>query len=118
MTRKEFLQIVEEIKIDEPIVANIENLYGYSLPQIIKEMVSYSQDSIFFDDGYRTLSLSEILEAEIDLHVDFVKYAMIPVIDCGDNDFVVYHFEECLWSKFNITDGSIFKRRKSLSELL
>lgn len=118
MTRKEFLQAVEKSKIDELIVANVENLYGHSLPQIIKEMVSYSQDSIFFDDGYRTLSLSEILEAETDLHVDFIKYSMIPIIDCGDNDFIVYRFKDCLWSKFNITDGSVFKKRKSLFELL
>ena len=81
-------------------------------------MFEYSETSIFFDDGYRTLSVAEILEAEHDLHVDFISQHMIPVIDCGENDFVVYLFCDKVWSKFNIVDECFFKRRTSMRDLM
>ena len=118
MNRKEFLHIIEKSKIEEETVSKIENQYRHQVPQVIKEIVSYSQDSVFFEDGYRTLSVSEILEASTDLHIDFVNQGMIPIIDCGENDFIVYHFEESLWSKFNIIDECTFKKRTSLTDLL
>ena len=118
MNRKEFLHIIEKSKIEEETVSKIENQYRHQVPQVIKEIVSYSQDSVFFEDGYRTLSVSEILEASTDLHIDFVNQGMIPIIDCGENDFIVYHFEESLWSKFNIIDEKKKKKRTSLTDLL
>ena len=41
----------------------------------------------------------------------------IPLIDCGENDFIVYHFVDKIWSKFNIIDETVFKKN-SLKELL
>ena len=66
----------------------------------------------------RILSYKEILNAEYDLHVDFKTKQMIPLADCGDNDFVVYHFDTHEWSKFNIIDEVTFKKRKTLAEVL
>lgn len=43
---------------------------------------------------------------------------MIPVIDCGENDFIVYHTAEGNWSKFNIIEECVFKKRATLGELL
>ena len=43
---------------------------------------------------------------------------MIPLIDCSDNDFIVYHFDSKTWSKFNIIDECVFKEKESLDELL
>ena len=117
MTRKEYLQEINECKINIYQVEKIEKIYGKGLPDIVKQMVSYSEDSIFFDDGWRTLALSEIEDAEQDLHVEFVRQEIIPVVDCGENDFIVYHFVEKIWSKFNIIDETIFKKKCSLEEL-
>lgn len=45
-------------------------------------------------DGLRVLSASEIIQAEEDLHVNFIEKQFLPVADCGDNNFVVYHFAD------------------------
>lgn len=118
MKRAEYLEKIQGTEINTEVVTKIETLYGYPLPLCIQKMVSYSEAGIFFDDGYRTLSVAEILEAEHDLHVDFISQHMIPVIDCSENDFVVYLFCDKVWSKFNIVDECFFKRRTSLHDLM
>lgn len=117
MTRKEYLQEIGKCKMNIVRVNEVEKAYGKELPEVIKRMVSYSEDSVFFDDDWRALSFSEIMEAEQDLHVDFARLEIIPIADCGENDFVVYHFAEKIWSKFNIVDETIFKKKSSLEEL-
>ena len=118
MTRKEYIVAISKCDIDSDIISQIESVYGCSLPVAIKRMLSCSGESVFFDDGYRTLSVAEILDAEKDLHVDFGALRMIPVIDCGENDFIVYHTAEGNWSKFNIIEECVFKKRATLGELL
>lgn len=118
MNRKEYLNEISKCSINAAVVSKVEKVYGFSLPTEIKQVVSYSEESIFFDDKYRTLSISEIIDADSDLHVDFTKRGMIPIIDCGENDFIIFSFESDIWFKFNIVDESIFKKRHSLSELL
>lgn len=118
MTKKEYLNSIANCKVINEKVAKIEKVYMNKIPEIIKKLISYSEQSIFFDDGYRSLSFSEIIDAEEDLHVDFVKQGIIPIIDCGENDFIVYHFNGNNWSLFNIVDECAFKERASLDELL
>ena len=118
MTRKEYIVAISKCDIDSDIISPIESVYGCSLPVAIKRMLSYSRESVFFDDDYRTLSVAEILDAEKDLHVDFGALRMIPVIDWGENDFIVYHTAEGNWSKFNIIEECVFKKRATLDELL
>ncbi len=49
-----------------------------------------------------------------DLHVSFKDKEIIPLIDCGENDFIVYHFMDKIWSKFNIIDETVLRRRTAL----
>ena len=118
MTRKEYIVAISKCNIDSDVISKIEIAYGCLLPASIKRMLSYSEESVFFDDDYRTLSAAEILDAEKDLHVDFVSLRMIPVIDCGENDFIVYHTAEGNWSKFNIIEECVFLKKATLDELL
>ena len=117
MTIKDYLAEVIKCEVIDAKVAEIKKVYNKELPDIIKQIVSYSEESVFFDNEWRTLSFSEIVEAEKDLHVDFVKLGIIPVIDCGENDFIVYHFDDGVWSKFNIIDECSFKKKEELSGL-
>lgn len=118
MTRKEYIVAISKCSIASAVISKIEAVYECALPASIKRMLSYSEESVFFDDDFRTLSAAEILDAEKDLHVDFRSLHMIPVIDCGENDFIVYHTVDGNWSKFNIIEECVFKKRATLDELL
>lgn len=117
MTAKEYLESITKKEIDLGKVEKIQNIYNKVLPEEVQKIVSNAEKSIFLDD-VRILSYKEILNAEHDLHVDFKMKRMIPLADCGDNDFVVYHFDTHDWSKFNIIDELTFKKRKTLAEVL
>ena len=49
---------------------------------------------------------------------DFDAKKILPLIDCGDNDFIVFHIGTNKWSRFNIVDECIFKERDSLEDVL
>ena len=117
MTAKEYFESITKKEIDLGKVEKIQNIYNKVLPEEVQRIVSNAESSIFLDD-VRILSYKEILNAEYDLYVDFKTKQMIPLADCGDNDFVVYHFDTHEWSKFNIIDEVTFKKRKTLAEVL
>ncbi len=118
MTKKEYLQRLAAIKVNSKKVKKVETSYGTELPEIIRKIVTSADETIFFDDGFRILSLDEICDAEKDLHVNFKEKGIIPLADCGENDFIVYHFEDEIWSKFNIIDETVFKKKSGFEELL
>lgn len=62
MTRKEFLSCLESQEVDFKIVEEIEHKYGFEIPEIIQKIISASVESVFFDDGWRTLSVEQILD--------------------------------------------------------
>lgn len=116
MTVKQFLSEVNDQPIDRTIVIAIQQKYDFILPVQIQHIVSASEESIFFDDDCRTLSVAEILDANEDLHADFKKLKLLPLFDVGDNDFLVYHADRGSWSKFNIIDECHFKSKMTLEE--
>ena len=116
MTRKEFLSSLENQGIDFKIIKEIEHKYGFEIPKIVQKIISASVESVFFDDDWRTLSVEEIMDASKDLHVDFESQKILPIIDTGENDFIVYHAEDGTWSKFNIIEECHFKAKKSFYE--
>lgn len=86
----------------------------------LKYLLSAMKDEpIFFDDEefYRLLSIQELLDAEEDMNVGFEKIAIIPLIDCGDNDFVSFDSISSKWCKYNIAEEFEFSVKNSLREL-
>ena len=118
MTGKEFLKMIENIKVDENKSGKIEAVYGDSLPDILKKLLSNASEPVFLDDDSRVMSYDEIIDAEKELHVAFKDKGFIPFVDCGDNDFIVFHLKDKIWSKFNIVDETIFKKKDNLEDLL
>ena len=118
MNRVDYIKELEEFKIDSKKVEIIEKKYKAPLSDTVKKIVSNSEDSVFFDDDYRILSFDEIVDAENDLHVGFAEKGIIPIVDCGENDFIVYHFHDDFWSKFNIIDETVSKKQETLEDFL
>lgn len=118
MTKKEYLKSLDKVKIDGKKVKKIEKLYTKDLPEIIQKIISCADETVFFDDDTRMLSFDEIVDAREDLHVDFTDKGIIPLADFGENDFLVYHFEDGIWSMFNIEDELAFKKKNKLEDLM
>mgnify|MGYP005773220979 CR=1 FL=1 len=117
MNKNEFLKTVTETNINYNIIKEIEQIYGCLSSSTVKQLVSVQKETLFFDD-FRLLSNDEIINATEQLHVDFVTKNILPLIDCGDNDFIVFHIKTNKWSRFNIVDECSFKERDSLEEVL
>lgn len=117
ISKTAYLKDIENVEIDDKKVSKIKAIYG-EITSIIQKIVSYSSSSVFLDNGCRQLSISEIIDADKDLGVDFSKLKMIPLFDCGENDFIVYNLKNNSWSKYNTNDNSIFKKSSSLKDLL
>jgi len=118
MTTKEFIDNIQNFKVDVKKVSFIEKMYGADLPEVVKLIISNCDATIFIDNDIRVLSFPEITEAEKDLHVDFKSKNIIPIFDCGNNDFIVYNYKRNKWSKFNIIDEVLFKIKDRLEDLL
>lgn len=118
MNCKEYIQSIEKSPISTLKIKSVENRYTEIKSKLVMQIVSCAEETNFFDDDIRSLSFNEIIEAENDLHVDFKSKGLLPLFDCGENDFIVYHLCDNSWSKFNITDEIIFNKRPSLMELL
>lgn len=120
MNLKDTLSKISALPIDSSFVSKVEDLYKTSIPEDVKRMLSISKDAVFYDDAslLRGLSNEEILNASSDMAVDFSDKHILPVFDVGDNDYIVYDFEEKCWYKFNIVDEIKFSKANSLSEYL
>jgi hypothetical protein len=118
MTKKEYLENIFNAAINDSKVDKIESVYGKNLPSLLKKIISNCEEVVFFDDNVRVLSYMEIIDAESDLHVQFSAKGLIPIVDCGENDFIVYHINDKIWSKFNIVDETVFKKKENLEDLL
>ena len=86
----DLIKAISESSINEEKVRKIQEKYSDSFPDFICKMISYLDDVVFLDNNYRLLSYDEILNAEKELDVDFGALGILPVIDCGDNDFISY----------------------------
>ena len=117
MTKQDFLNKVMNSIVCAEKVSAIQTIYKNYFPDILAKLISFSDESVFFDDEWRSLSFDEIRDAEQDLHVSFSEKGLIPVLDCGENNFIVFQFSDSSWAKFNIIDEVLFKKKDKLSEL-
>ncbi|MBT9146549.1 MAG: hypothetical protein DDT32_00283 [Syntrophomonadaceae bacterium] len=114
----EFISTLDQRLITTQSAEKIEQIYGIKLKDGIKQVLSKNPEGIFFEkeDVLCLLSCEEIVNASQDMNVDFIKLKLIPVIDTGDNDYIVYDIEKSSWCKFNIVNGVKFKQRETFKE--
>ena len=118
MTKQEYLESLDAVQVDKAKVDQLEEQYGCSFPEVVAKVISSAPETIFFDDEGRILSFDEMTDAEKDLHIAFSKLGLLPLADCGENDFIVYHVQDGVYSFFNIVDECAFRKRDSLEEIL
>ena len=118
MTKRDYLSHLETVAIDKAKVSQLEKKYDCIFPQRIAKIISSASETIFFDDDGRILSFNEMIDAENDLHTEFVKLGLLPLVDCGENDFIVFHVKDDAYSVFNIIEACDFRRKDSLEALL
>lgn len=117
MTLAECLQTISKTKVDSKVTKTLTKGYSPDIPTVVEQIVSLFKSGGFVN-GYRFLSLDEIEYAEDDLHVDFKKRHIIPLVDCGDNDFIVFDYCSEKWMLFNIVEKVAFKRKQNLDDIL
>lgn len=118
MTREKFLKDVDKSSGSNDTVQTVEKMYNVSLPDLVKKIISYSDSTVFFGEERRLLSKKEIINASKDLHVDFVKKGIIPLIDALDNDFICYDLNTKQWCFYNIIDDTSFSETPDISKIL
>lgn len=99
-------------------VTKIEKLYSVTLSSELACIVSNLGKTIFFDDNMfvRLLDFQEVLNAELDMNVEFITKGIVPIFDLGDNDYLSFDFKEQMWCKFNIVDELCFSYKAKLSD--
>ena len=118
MNGKEYIEMI--MLEDENVgkISKIEELYGFTIPDILRKIVSNSEKTVFLEDEKRILSYNEIIDAEKDLHVEFKSKGIIPFADCGENNFVVYSVLRRQWAYYNIIDDTMFKEKTDIHDLM
>ena len=107
------------VTIDER--KKLEDALGNPLPLEAWLLLSLKNKDLESDDGdteCRILDLDEILSASEDMEVDFLKEKLVPLVDCFDNDYLVYDFSKQIFCMFNISDEMSFSDYKNLDEFL
>ncbi|MBP3717001.1 MAG: SEL1-like repeat protein [Paludibacteraceae bacterium] len=124
MNLKKFIEKYTTAPIKEKKVAEIVKAYGAELPEEVQHFVSAcGNEPLFLEDDktnadFRVLSFDEIVDAEEDMDTDFKSMKMIPLIDCYDNQFVVYKFEEQCWAMYSFDDDNSWDENPSLGDFL
>ena len=99
----------------------LEQMFKASLPLELWILLSFKDGIIGAKNSLsqmRIMSLTEIQSAPQELQVDFPDKGLLPLIDCLDNDFLVYDVARQNYSLFNIVDEVSFNSYSSLCEFL
>lgn len=118
MTNEDFLKKIKDSTINDEFVIRLEEKFGCSLPELAKKIISVSEKQLFFGEEKRLMSFTEIENSSEQLHVDFRKKNLIPVIDAYENDFICFNYKTNKWCYFNVNEGVIFSDNSSFEALL
>jgi len=117
---KEALKELDKVQIDDSLISEIENLYEVDLPDELKKIISLNKEGVFYSDmtALEGLSADDLLDESDDLAAECTELDLLPLFDAGDNIYIVYNLNKKCWSKFNLSEGSLFDEAKDLLEYL
>ncbi len=117
MTRKEFIESLKSAQISSDVSLKVLNVYS-NAPDIILKILSLFQAPELFDENEsRTLSINEVLHAEEINDVPFRSKDLIPIVDLGNNDYIVYNTAQGSWYLYNTVDEILFDKEPSFENL-
>lgn len=119
MKLSEIICNADNVEIDDDFVNQIENVYSCKLPENVKHILCIPENEENYDERLilQKLSNDMILEATEEMNSDFIGNHLIPLFDCGDNDYICYNYENGIWCMFNIVNDLVFNRNQTLLDL-
>lgn len=118
MNRKDFLNSIEDAFVNNETKEKLFLVYGKSIPNLILKILSlYPSSELFDENESRTLSFNEVLHAEEDNSIPFKSNGIVPIVDCGNNDFIVYDSKKNNWCMYNILDEIMFNETSKFEDL-
>ena len=118
MNRNEFLSEIKTGFKKEEVEKKLTDVYKQEMPgEIVSILSIYKVPECFEDKEIRTLSLREVLNAEEDFGVPFKSKGIVPIVDVGDNDYLVYNCKTKEWALYNVVDQLLFQQSKAFDEL-
>lgn len=118
MTIQEFIRDFKMLLIDNGTLTELYKIYSEDIPDNVKRIAIMCMDECFLEDGGRLLSYYEVCHSDEEYGTNFVQTKMIPLLDMGDNDFIVYDLSSNLWKKYNIVDYVVFEESSDLENIL
>lgn len=118
MTVEEYLSSVKKCEIDETRKILFTKKFKKDINSFAMKMISYAKESVFVNEERRVLAYDEIVDFDLEYDFELEEYGIIPLIDCYDNDYIVYLVNEDKWAKFNTSDKCIFKKKNTVEELI
>lgn len=118
MTREEFISELKNIEPNQETAQRLNYVYQMVVPTEIVKILSFYDSPEFFDENEsRTLYLKEVINAEEENDVPFKSAKLVPIVDLGDNDFIVYDGNKKIWCVYNIIDEILFSEGQSFEEV-
>ncbi len=120
MKLADVIRNADNIVIDNSFVRQIESVYFCKLPIFVTHILCIPENEFNYDEQVilRKLSNDMILEATIELKSDFISNHLLPLFDCGDNDYLCYDYSKGLWCMYNIVDDTAFNKHAEIIDLL
>ncbi len=110
MNPQQFASIATQAPLNADVSQKLALAYGREIPAPVLALCIAEPCGAFLDGPFcRKMDVDEIRESKDFWQVDFPAIGLLPIFDCGDNDFIAYRFSDDKWVKFNIVDEIVFR---------
>lgn len=113
--------IESRISLIESKMSLIKSIYSVKkINRLILSLFLFENKFIEVNEknSWRILGINEVENAEQELNVDFVSKKILPIVDCFDNDYIVFDFSSECFCMFNIVDEISFPLPESTQLIL
>lgn len=103
--------------MEEGFIKGLEKKYNITIAGQLKEILLFCEnDPIHFYEQRRLLSIDEILNYNLELQIEDKN--IIPLVDCYDNDFLIYDVESKTFMFCYIVDGIKYDKLNDINEFI